>query len=148
MLSIGNQAPDFKALDHHNNEVTLSSLLSKGPFVLFFYPADFTMICTKEACMFRDMYQSLANAGIQVIGVSPQDAQSHQKFAQEHELPYPLLVDSEKTMIKDYDAYGIFGMVRRLTYWIDQNGIIKDVIGADFRVDRHTNFVKKILESK
>ena len=148
MLSIGNQAPDFKALDHNHNEVTLSSLLSKGPFVLFFYPADFTMICTKEACMFRDMYQSLANAGIQVIGVSPQDAQSHQKFAQEHDLPYPLLVDAEKKMIKDYDAYGIFGMVRRLTYWIDQNGIIKDVIGADFRVDRHTNFVKKILESK
>jgi peroxiredoxin Q/BCP len=148
MLSIGHQAPDFTALNQNSESISLSDLLEKGSLVLFFYPADFTSICTKEACMFRDMYQDLAKAGVQVVGISPQDAKSHQAFISENQLQYPLLVDQDKSIIKAYDAYGILGFVRRLTYWIDENGVIKDVIGADFRVDRHLNFVKKIIESQ
>ena len=93
MLKKGTQAPEFDLVDQDGKRHTLKSLLAKGPLILYFYPADFTPGCTREACTFRDLQNDLVRARLRVVGVSPQDAESHKKFAAKHNLNFPLLAD-------------------------------------------------------
>ena len=97
MLKKGTQAPEFDLVDQDGKRHTLQSLLAKGPLILYFYPADFTPGCTKEACTFRDLQHDLLRARLRVVGVSPQDADSHRKFAAKHNLNFTLLADPDKT---------------------------------------------------
>jgi len=146
MLNAGDVAPEFILPDENGDEVSLSEMLQAGPLFLYFYPADFTPGCTKEACSIRDIHADISAVGLQVIGVSPQDGESHSRFKQEHRLPFRLLSDEDKVAIKMYDVDGPFGVgVRRVTYLISQGQKIQDAIQADVLVNRHKDFIEKAV---
>lgn len=146
MLDVGDNAPDFILPDENGNETSLTMLLDESPVILYFYPADFTPLCTKEACAMRDIHDDILSVGLQVVGVSPQDGESHGRFRDEHNLPFKLLSDENKVAIKMYDADGPLGVgVRRITYLVTQGQKIQDAIQADIRVDRHADFIKKAI---
>jgi len=146
MLTKGSVAPEFELADQSGGKRTLSSLLSDGPLILYFYPADFTPGCTKEACSFRDLHQDLVRANLRVVGISPQDTDSHRRFAEKHGLNFTLLADPDKKVIKAYDVDGPLGIgVRRGTYLIGRDGRIRDSVLADFRIGAHEAFVKNAL---
>ena len=147
MLKSGASAPEFALQDENGEEVSLSSLLADGPLILYFYPADFTPGCTKEACSIRDIHDDIQAVGLTVVGVSPQDAGSHQKFRDKHELPFKLLCDPEKEVIKMYDVDGPLGIgVRRVTYLINQDRTIADAVQADLMIGRHKEFIDNAIE--
>lgn len=146
MLAVGSRAPEFTLPDQSGREVSLTSLLNKGPLVLFFYPRDFTPGCTREVCMVRDLYPDLVKRGLTAAGISPQDASSHTAFRARHNLPFTLLSDPDKTVIKMYDVNGPLGVgVRRATYLIDQAHNIRDAVLADFRIERHEAFIQRAM---
>ena len=146
MLANGSVAPDFELRDQTGSKRSLQSLLSDGPLILYFYPADFTPGCTKEACSFRDLQQDLIKAQLRVVGVSPQDADSHKRFAEKHGLNFPLLADPDKKVIKAYKLDGPLGIgVRRGTYLIGKDGRIRDSVLADLRIGAHEAFVKSAI---
>src|SRR5512145_2481244 len=146
MLKNGTQAPEFDLVDQNGKRHTLKSLLQDGPLILYFYPADFTPGCTKEACSFRDLQKDLVAARLRVVGVSPQDAESHRRFAAKHGLNFTLLADPDKKAVKAYDVDGPLGFgVRRGTYLIDPDGTIRDSVLADLRIAEHEAFVQRAL---
>jgi len=146
MLEAGTQAPEFKLANDQGGETTLSDLLKNGPLILYFYPADFTPGCTLEACSIRDIHNDIQSVGLQVAGVSPQDADSHRRFRDQHDLPFILLSDPEKVAIKQYDVDGPFGIgVRRATFLINQDGTIQDATLADVLIGRHKEFIEKAV---
>jgi len=148
MLAKGTRAPEFDLADQDGRRHTLKSLLAAGPLILYFYPADFTPGCTKEACSFRDLHQDLMKAKLRVVGVSPQDVESHRKFADKHDLNFPLLADPDKVAVKAYDVDGPLGIsVRRGTYLIGKDGKIADSVLADLRIGAHEAFVRNALEA-
>jgi peroxiredoxin Q/BCP len=133
MLKPGDLAPEFILPDENGNDVALTQLLQPGPIILYFYPADFTPGCTKEACTFRDIHDDILSVGLRVVGVSPQDAGSHARFKEEHNLPFTLICDPDKIAIKMYDVDGPFGRgVRRVTYLITQ-------------INKHKDFIQKAI---
>ncbi|MGH7241801.1 MAG: peroxiredoxin [Phycisphaerales bacterium] len=158
MLNIGDPAPDFTLNDDSGESVSLSSLLASGPVVLYFYPADFTPVCTAEACMFRDWTSELAGAGVRVVGISPQGTESKQKFKKKYSLSFPLLADPEKSVIRAYSASFLLGIfTRRVTYLVEPAlaatgtmnlGVISDRAVADLSVKPHEAFVKRVLEKR
>jgi peroxiredoxin Q/BCP len=146
MLAVGARAPEFTLPDQDERDVSLTTLLNDGPLVLFFYPADFTPGCTREVCMVRDLYQDLVKRGLNAAGVSPQSPASHRSFRAKHNLPFTLLADADKSVIKMYEVNGPLGFgVRRVTYLIDQARVIRDAVLADFRIDRHEDFIQRSL---
>ena len=148
MLAKGLKAPEFELADQDGRKHTLKALLKGGPLILYFYPADFTPGCTKEACSFRDLHQELLKAKLRVVGVSPQDVESHRRFAEKHGLNFPLLADPDKKVVKAYDVDGPLGFgVRRGTYLIGSDGRIQDSVLADLRIGSHEAFVKKAIEA-
>ena len=146
MLKAGDKAPDFTLPDQDGTAVRLSECLGHGPVLLYFYPADFTPGCTKEACDIRDMHEDISDVGIRVIGISPQDEDSHTKFRQKHRLPFTLLADPGKKAVRAYGVDGPLGLgVRRATFLIDQDGRIQDVVLADLMVGKHSDFIRKAI---
>jgi peroxiredoxin Q/BCP len=150
MLPIGQPAPDFSLVDDTGATITLGSLLAAGPVVLYFYPADFTPVCTAQACMFRDWTQELASVGVRVVGISPQGAASKQKFKDRHALGFMLLADPKRKVIGAYGAAFMFGMfTRRVTYLIEPSpagGVIADRVVADLSVGPHREFVERVVK--
>lgn len=146
MLKPGSNAPEFLLPDEAGEERSLLDLLEAGPLILYFYPADFTPGCTKEACAIRDLHDDLLAVGLQVVGVSPQDEASHRKFRDQHDLPFTLLSDVDKVAVKMYDVDGPFGVgVRRVTYLINQSRKIQDAVQADVMIGRHRDFIQKAV---
>jgi thioredoxin-dependent peroxiredoxin len=124
-LSIGDRAPAFTAKDTNGNSVSLSDFAGKT-VVLYFYPKDDTPGCTKEACSFRDSYAEYQGKDIVVLGVSADDESAHQKFTEKFSLPFPLLADVDRAIIKAYDVDG-GGYAKRVTYTIAPTGAISHV---------------------
>jgi thioredoxin-dependent peroxiredoxin len=148
MLKPGGRAPDFTLSDQDGRKVTLAGLLREGPLVLYFYPADFTPGCTKEACTIRDMHDEIAAAGMRVVGIAPQDAASHARFRDKHGLQFTLLADPDKKAIKAYGVDGPLGIgVRRGTFLVGADGIIRDAVLADIRIGRHEEFIRKAISA-
>jgi peroxiredoxin Q/BCP len=148
MLNKGDQAPAFEGTDQTGNTLQLAELLSNGPVLLYFYPADFTPICTAQACAFRDRQDALTNASLQIVGVSPQSESSHQRFAETYDLGFPLIPDQNKRIIKAYGVDGPFGIgVRRATYLIGADGLIRDRVVSDLFVGSHTEFIRSAIEN-
>lgn len=146
MLAIGGRAPEFTLPDQSGENVSLSTLLSDGPLILYFYPADFTPGCTREACALRDLHGELVQAGLDVAGISPQTPESHRAFREKHQLPFTLLSDVEKYVIRMYDVLGPLGFgVRRATYLIDQARYIRGAVLASFRIAEHEEFVRRTI---
>ncbi|MEH1828392.1 peroxiredoxin [Nostoc sp. C052] len=124
-LAVGTDAPAFTAKDTNGNTVSLSDFAGKT-VVLYFYPKDDTPGCTKQACSFRDAQSQYQGKDIVVLGVSADDEVSHQAFTQKYNLNFPLLADSDKSLIKAFDVDG-GGYAKRVTYVIDPNGKITHV---------------------
>ncbi len=146
MLKAPARAPEFILQDDQGTDTSLTDLLQSGPLILYFYPADFTPGCTREACAIRDIHKDLVAVGLRVAGVSPQDPESHARFRKEHDLPFVLLSDPDKVAIKMYDVDGPLGVgVRRATFLVNQDRSIHDAMLADVRISRHEKFIKKAL---
>lgn len=135
MLTIGTPAPAFEGLDENGNTVRLTDFTGQK-LVLYFYPKDSTPGCTSEACNLRDNYERFLALGYQVLGVSKDSAESHQRFIAKYDLPFHLISDPDCTILKAYEAWGVKKMyghetmgTLRTTYVIDEQGIIVDAIG-------------------
>ncbi len=149
MLAIGDQAADFSLADTDGNMTALDDLLRDGELILYFYPADFSPVCTAEACLFRDNFQGVEELGISIVGVSPQSVSSHKRFATQFKLPFPLLSDVKKTAIRAYGVDGMFGIgVRRVTYLIDRQKTIKNRVVADLSAASHLAVLKDTLSRR
>jgi peroxiredoxin Q/BCP len=135
VLEIGNRAPEFTLAAHHGRDLSLTSFLNHGPLLLYFYPADFTPICTRQAAAISKIYDQLTSAGIQIAGISPQSVDSHRRFQAQHGLKQILLADPEHIVTRMYEARGPMGIgMRRVTYLIDQGKAIRGAHLADFRI--------------
>jgi len=146
MLAIGGRAPEFTLPDQSGDSLSLSTLLRQGPLILYFYPADFTPGCTREACAIRDLHTQILEAGLEVAGVSPQSPESHRSFREKYHLPFTLLSDVDKFVIRMYDVRGPLGLgVRRATYLIDQARYIRAAVLADFRISQHEAFIERAV---
>ena len=146
MLKPGDLAPEFILPDENGNQVALTQLLQSGPIILYFYPADFTPGCTKEACAIRDIHDDILSVGLRILGVSPQEEESHARFKEEHNLPFTLVCDPEKVAVKMYDVDGPFGIgVRRVTYLITEGQRIQDAVRADLNINKHKEFIEKAV---
>jgi len=149
MLNNGSPAPDFELPDQDGRKRRLSEILDGRPLILYFYPADFTSGCTKEACDLRDLHTRILASGLRVVGVSPQSPESHRRFRAEHSLPFTLLSDEDKVAIKAFDVDGPLGIgVRRATFLIDGNRRILDAVLADLRIGRHQEFVERAIAAR
>lgn len=149
MLNSGERAPDFQLPDQTGVLVSLDQLLARGRLLLYFYPADFTPICTREACGFQEHYEDLLNSAIQIAGVSPQDAESHGRFADTFSLGFPLLCDEQRQVIRLYGTEGPLGFgVRRATFLIDASKRIVNRVVADFFVGSHLKFIQAVLRKE
>jgi thioredoxin-dependent peroxiredoxin len=146
MIKTDERAPEFTLPDETGRDRSLTELLSAGTIVLYFYPADFTPGCTRQACVLRDLHSEIERAGLRVVGISPQNPQTHAKFKAKYQLPFVLLSDEQKTVIKMYGVNGPLGIgVRRASYLIDGSRRIRDAVLADFRIGRHADFLRKAI---
>ena len=147
-LQIGDQAPDFQSINQDGNAISLSDFSGKK-LVLFFYPKASTPGCTLEACNLSDNYDRFTAQGYAVLGVRADSPKRQLNFKTKYEVPYDLLADEEKTVI---NAYGVWGPkkfmgreydgIHRITFVIDENGIIEDVI-TKVKTKEHTDQILK-----
>lgn len=150
-LRVGDQAPDFEATSSDGRTIRLSDYRGKKNVVLYFYPRDFTSVCTAEACGFRDLGTDGALGGdkTEVIGVSLDAVESHQRFVDKHRLNFPLISDSDRAVSKKYDVTGfvvdLLKMVKRTTYVIDKQGRIAAVFSATFDANAHVDGARRAL---
>jgi peroxiredoxin Q/BCP len=132
-LDVGEKAPYFEGNDHAGNGIKIDDFRGKK-LVLFFYPKDMTPGCTQEVCNLRDHYKELKDRGYELVGVSPDSPGSHEKFIDKYGLPFPLIADEEKKILRDYGVWGekkmygkTFMGVNRTTFVIDEKGTIERV---------------------
>jgi peroxiredoxin Q/BCP len=138
MLSEGDLAPDFELRSDTDELVRLSSLRGK-PVVLYFYPRDDTPGCTKQACGIRDSWGEIERAGAVVLGVSPQDEASHKRFKAKHDLPFPLLADTDHEVAELYGAWGEKFNYGKAYYGIIRSSFLIDAEGRVAKVWRKVN---------
>ncbi|HWO93800.1 MAG TPA: peroxiredoxin [Dehalococcoidia bacterium] len=147
MLDVGSPAPDFSAPLDTGETFTLADWRGKKNVVLYFYPKDNTRGCTQEACTFRDNYDEIGKYDAIIVGVSSDSVESHQGFREKHNLPFPLIADTDKRVSKLYDARGLFGfMTARVTYVIDKDGVIRDAFRHEMAIGDHLRDVLAALE--
>ncbi len=148
-LNTGDIAPDFKGIDENGETISLSDFKGKK-LIMYFYPKDNTPGCTNEACDLRDNYSMWIEKGYEIIGVSPDSTKSHINFKEKYKLPFSLISDPNKEIIKHYGAWGLKklygreyeGLLRK-TFVIDENGIISTIF-EKVKTKDHTN---QILET-
>ncbi len=150
-ISAGGQAPDFTLSDDEGRMHTLSDYRGK-PVVLYFYPKDNTSGCTKEACGFRDDYSAYQDGGVTILGVSPDSSKSHANFRAKYELPFTLLADPDREVIKMYGAWGLkklygreYEGVMRTTFLIGEDGNILKVF-EKVKPANHSAEILAVLE--
>jgi peroxiredoxin Q/BCP len=146
MLAVGTRAPEFTLPDEDGRDTSLSTFLNRGALILYFYPADFTPGCTRQACSIRDLHAQILQVGLSIAGVSPQEPERHRAFRERYQLPFTLLADPHKSVIRMYEADGPLGFgVRRATFLIDPARYIRGAVRADFRIGQHAAFIRRAL---
>ena len=145
-LKVGDKAPHFTAKDTYDNLFDSQSLIGKTAVVIYFYPKDETMICTKQACGFRDSYAVFKDQGVEVIGISTDGLESHQEFTNKHNLPFLLLSDEDKKIQKLFGVSpSFFGLLSsRITFLIDKNGVVNMVFDSVFASNHITITLENI----
>ena len=149
-MTIGTKVPDLLGLNEKGEEIRLSQYAGKK-LVLYFYPKDSTSGCTTEACNLRDNYAALRRAGYEVVGVSVDSAASHQKFIAKHELPFPLIADTDKTLVEAFGVWGEKSMYGRkymgtfrTTFIINEEGIVERIfLPKEIKVKEHAEQILK-----
>jgi peroxiredoxin Q/BCP len=141
MSQAGDQAPDFELPDQHGESVRLSTVLQKGPVVLFFYPAALSPGCTREACHFRDIVAEFTECDAQILGISADDIAKQKKFDDTHSLGYPLLADTDGTVAR---AYGVKRRIpglpaKRATFVIGGDQKVLAAIHSELNMNIHAN---------
>lgn len=147
IIEVGDKVPNFILQDQNGKTFNLESELG-SKMVIYFYPKNNTPACTKEACKFRDEYESFTDLDVKVIGISSDSVASHKKFEEKYNLPFLLLADI------DNKVRGLFGVPKsmiflpgRVTYIIDKNGIVRYIFNNQFGAEKHiVNALKKIKE--
>ncbi len=149
-LKEGEKAPDFEGKNQDGKEIKLKDFLGKK-LILYFYPKDNTSGCTAEACNLNDNYNNWLDKGFDVVGVSPDNMESHRDFKAKFGLKFDLIADTEKEILQAYDVWGEKNMygkkymgVIRTTFVIDENGIIRKIFEKVETKD-HTNQIIKNL---
>jgi len=146
-VKVGDKAPEFTLPSQMGDEVTLSEFFGKKNIVLYFYPRDESVGCTKEACSFRDSYEELTNLGAEVLGVSGQSVESHKSFASHYGLPFILLSDEDNKVRELYGVPSTMGILPgRVTYIIDKKGIVRHIFNSQTQAQRHVEEAKKMLK--
>jgi len=150
-LRIGDVAPQFELTASDGRRLSLADLQGQKNVVLYFYPADFTLVCTRETCGFRDLYQDLQRLDTEVIGISVDSDESHQKFAAAHEIPFALVSDGDRKLAEKYGANDgllakLRGVTKRITYVIDKQGRIAGIFDSALRASQHTDGVRALVE--
>ncbi|MCF8378058.1 MAG: thioredoxin-dependent thiol peroxidase [Bacteroidales bacterium] len=135
MLKVGDKAPHFQGQGQNGKIISLDQFKGKK-LVLYFYPKDNTPGCTAEACDLRDNYDRFISKGYAVVGVSADSEEKHQNFIDKFNLPFPLIADTEKEILKKYDAWG-----RKMNYGKEYDGIIRKTF-----IISEEGFVEKIIE--
>jgi len=141
MLNEGDRVPEVTAPLHDGGEFSTTGLRGK-PYVVYFYPRDFTPVCTKEACGFRDRKADVAAAGAEVFGVSLDDPQRHRRFADSLRLNFPLVTDPERRLAKAFGVLRLWGLLpftRRVTFVVDAGGTVRKVITSELNASRHVD---------
>jgi len=147
-VTAGSEAPDFTLPSQSGEMVSLGDFLGKRSVVLFFYPKDNTLGCTKEVCAFRDSFEELSNLDAEVIGISSDSVNSHKGFAEKHTLPFTLLSDEGGKVRRLYGVSQTLGIFAgRVTYVIDEDGVVRNVFSSQIGVERHVEEALKTLES-
>ncbi len=140
LLAPGTTAPDFALQDQTGREVTLRQFRNQAPVVLFFYPKDGTAGCSAQNCGFRDHFDELVGHGAEVIGVSSDTVASHRAFAERLRLPFTLLSDPDQMVRVAYGVPRTLGLIPgRVTFVIDQQGVIRAVFNSQFRPAAHVS---------
>lgn len=148
-VGVGDVAPDFTLPSQSGEEVSLRDFIGrKRVIVLFFYPKDDTPGCTKEACSFRDGYEQFEELEAEVIGISSDSVRSHERFVEKHGLPFVLLSDEGGEVRKLYGVPNTLGLFPgRVTYVIDDYGVVRHVFSSQLGVTRHVKQALKALEA-
>jgi thioredoxin-dependent peroxiredoxin len=147
-VDVGSKAPNFTLPSQSGELVSFRDFLGEKPVVLFFYPKDDTPGCTREACAFRDEYEQFSELDTEVIGISSDSVDSHKRFAKKHKLPFTLLSDRREKVRRLYDVPNTFGLFPgRVTYAIDQEGIVRQVFSSQIGVERHVQQALEALHS-
>ena len=145
-VKVGDKAPDFTLPSQMGDNVTLSEFLGKKNIVLYFYPKDETIGCTKEACAFRDNYEELTKLGAEVLGISGQSVESHKPFASHYGLPFILLADEGNKVRELYGVPSSMGILPgRVTYIIDKKGVVRHIFNSQTQTRRHVEEAKETL---
>ncbi|KAK1302575.1 hypothetical protein QJS10_CPB12g01831 [Acorus calamus] len=147
-VSKGDVPPAFTLKDQDGKNFSLSKYKGK-PVVLYFYPADETPGCTKQACAFRDSYEKFKKAGAEVVGISGDDPESHKNFAKKYRLPFTLLSDEGNKVRKQWGVPSdLFGTLPgRQTYVIDKKGVVQLIYNNQFQPEKHVGETLKLLQS-
>jgi peroxiredoxin Q/BCP len=147
-LKVGDRAPDITLSSTTGETVRLSDFKGQKAVVIYFYPKDDTPGCTAESCAFRDSYAVFQEAGAEVIGISSDSQESHQKFAQKYNLPFTLLSDSKNEARKAFNVPNtLFVLPGRVTYVIDKEGIVRHIFDSMLDFNAHVEESLKIIKS-
>jgi peroxiredoxin Q/BCP len=145
-IQIGDTIPAFSLKDQYGNDFDISSLLGRKKLVIFFYPQDGSLNCTKEACYFRDLSDIFEEADAVLIGISEQSVESHKEFAENNKLTYTLLSDSKNIVRKLFGVPNkLFGLITgRVTYVVDRTGKVVYIFDSQLETQRHADEALKI----
>jgi len=145
-LKVNDMAPVFESLTETGEKFSLGDLLGKTNIVLYFYPKDFTMGCTKEACEFRDNWDKVISLGATIVGVSSDSPETHSRFKKEHSLQFTLVSDQKKDIRKLYGIDGKF-IPPRTTFVIDKRGKIRNIFNSQISISKHVDEALGTLNS-
>jgi peroxiredoxin Q/BCP len=147
MLKPGDRAPDIEATLEDGSTFRLSDQKGLKNVVLYFYPADFTGGCTRQACGFRDAYSKIRDLDAVIVGVSGNSGESHAAFKQKYRLPFQMIADQDQKVMRDYQA-AKKGIVRpRITYVIDKEGVVRAAFRHDIAINRHISDTIEALKA-
>lgn len=147
-LKTGKKAPDFTLPSTSGKNFSLYKDCKGKACIIYFYPKDFTKVCTAEACDFRDQFAAFRDLDIPVLGISRDDMATHLRFKKEYKLPFELLSDEKGNVCNAYDALiPLIRVPKRITYFIDQDHIIQGVFSDMFESKKHVEEMIKMLNS-
>ena len=149
-IQVGDRVPTFTLLDQDGNKFLIEDYIGKTAMVIYFYPKDNTTGCIKEACGFRDNYESFKEIGVKIIGISSDDVKSHKAFVTKYNLPFTLLADVDNEVRERFGVpNSLFGVIPgRVSYVIDENGVVINIYESLLKPQRHIEESLDVLKNR